>query len=309
MKIRNSINNVNQNNNTNGKIGVSTLYNEIKMLEPLFEHVILVNSLEKREILVHEYKLEDSHAECYRKCPLINDTCGCICKDTVSTGENRVRFIYNKTAAYMVISKLIKMQYRDYTLVIIMKLNPSFSFGAFSETDAIDNITKLSSNLVIDPLTNIFNRKYYMDNIDFMMQSAMKQRKPLCLACIDIDNFKRFNDTYGHEFGDLVLKQVAKLMTEATNVMEEVYNVRIGGDEFLIIGVNIDKKRFKAIMNKLCLMVDDCKLPYGREKVGIRISIGVSEMLSDGINNYKALYDKADTQLYAAKEAGKGCVR
>ena len=91
--------------------------------------------------------------------------------------------------------------------------------------------------------------------------------------------------------------------------MEEVYNVRIGGDEFLIIGVNIDKKRFKAIMTKLCLMVDDCKLPYGKEKVGIKISIGVGEMLSDNCNNYKELYDKADKQLYAAKEAGKGCVR
>lgn len=285
------------------------LFASINNLKNIFTDVILVNPLEKQKITVLEYKLEDSNTKCTENCPLTRDKCGCICKDTISTGENRCRFIYNKNVAYMIMSRLIKMRYRDYVLVLIMKLNPSFSFGAFSETEAIDNITKVSSNLVIDPLTQIFNRKYLMDNIDYMMQEADKQRKPLCLACIDIDNFKRFNDTYGHEFGDLVLKKVAELMVKSTSVVNEAYNIRIGGDEFVIVGVNIDKTRFKAVMNKLCIMVEDCKLPYGNEKVGIKISIGVSEMMADGINNYKALYDRADTQLYAAKEAGKGCVR
>ena len=62
-------------------------------------------------------------------------------------------------------------------------------------------------------------------------------------------------------------------------------------------------------MNKLCLMIEDSKLPYENEMVGIRISIGVSEMITDHINTYKELYEKADEQLYKAKEAGKGCVR
>ena len=285
------------------------LYNEIQILRNMFSNVILVNPVEKQEINVNEYNLDDSKRKCYETCPLKNDTCGCICKDTVSTGENRCRFIYNKTDAYFVMSKLIKLRYKDYTLVLIMKLNPSFSFGAFTETDAIDNITKVSSNLVIDPLTQIFNRKYLMDNIDFMMQNASKQRKCLCLACIDVDNFKKFNDNYGHDFGDLVLKKIAELMSKSIEVIQEAYPIRIGGDEFVIVGVDIDKNRFKAVMNKLCLMVEDCKLPFGNKMVGIKISIGVSEMLSDKIDNYKQLYDKADAQLYVAKEAGKGCVR
>ena len=201
------------------------------------------------------------------------------------------------------------MQYRNYVLVLIMKLNPAFQFGAYQEAEAIESITRLSSNLVIDPLTQIFNRKYLMDNIDFLMQDCRKQNKNLCLACIDVDNFKRFNDSYGHDFGDIVLKKIAELMVKSTDVIKEVYNIRIGGDEFLIVACGIDKQRFKAIMNKLCLMVEDTKLPYNNEKVGIKISIGVSEMLSDKVENYKELYDKADTQLYVAKEAGKGCVR
>lgn len=304
MKIRG-------NNNNNGYNGpnIAELYNEIQMLEPLFEHIMLVNPVEKREITVHEYNLEDSGKPCSLKCPLRDDVCGCLCKDTVSTHEDRCRFVYNKTEAHLVISKIIKLKYREYVLIMIMKLNPQFQFGAFSETEAIDSITKVSSHLVVDPLTNIFNRKYLMDNIGHMMQNARAQGKYLNLACIDIDNFKRFNDTYGHEFGDKVLQKVAEMMKVAISSIEEAYPIRIGGDEFVIVGIDIDKNRFKAIMNKLCILVDDAKLPYGNEMVGIRISIGVSEMLTDRLETYKELYDKADTQLYAAKEAGKGCVR
>ena len=288
---------------------VVSLYNEINYLSPLFENIILVNPIEQSIINVTQYGLEDKHLKCTSICPLVNDKCGCICKDTVSTGENRCRFVYDKTKAYLVISKKVKMQYRNYVLVLIMKLNPAFQFGAYQEAEAIESITRLSSNLVIDPLTQIFNRKYLMDNIDFLMQDCRKQNKNLCLACIDVDNFKRFNDSYGHDFGDIVLKKIAELMIKSTDVIKEAYNIRIGGDEFLFLSSGIDKQRFKAIMNKLCLMVEDTKLPYNNEKVGIRISIGVSEMLSDRVENYKDLYDKADTQLYAAKEAGKGCVR
>ena len=300
---------IGSNNNIKSGYSSSSLYNEIKLLESIFKTIILVNPIEHSVINVTQYNLEDKHLDCRKICPLVYDKCGCICKDTVSTEENRCRFIYNKTKSHLVISKYVKMQYRDYVLVMIMEINPSFQFGAYRETEAIESITKLSSNLVIDPLTQIFNRKYLMDNIDFLIQDCSSKNKNLCLACIDIDNFKKFNDTYGHEFGDLVLKKTAELMVESTEVLNEAYNIRIGGDEFLIIAVGVEKQRFKAIMNKLCIMVDNTKLKYNKENVGIKISIGVSEMMADRASNYKQLYEKADSQLYLAKEAGKGCVR
>jgi diguanylate cyclase (GGDEF)-like protein len=141
------------------------------------------------------------------------------------------------------------------------------------------------------------------------MKQCSSQGKPLCLANIDVDNFKKFNDTYGHDFGDKVLKKVAELMSKSITNTCEGYPIRMGGDEFMVLGVGVEKQRFKAIMNKLCIMVDDCKLPYNNQLVSIKISIGVSEMLSDNITTSKQLYEKADQQLYCAKEAGKGCVR
>lgn len=289
--------------------GASQLYSIVSFLKDLFDKIILVDPVKRIEYEITQFGVKQTNISCYEKCVLRNDNCGCICSDSVSTKENRCRYIYNKTSAYLVISIPVKMKFRDYIMVLTMKLNPSFQFGAHAEAEAIDNITKLSSNLVIDPLTKIFNRKYLMDNIDYMIQTCLRERKYLSLACIDIDNFKQFNDNYGHEFGDKVLQKVAEKMVETTANLSEAYNIRIGGDEFVIVGIGVDKQRFKAVMNNLCIVIDSTKLPFNNKKVGIRISIGVGELLSDRVNNYKALYDKADTQLYAAKEAGKGCVR
>lgn len=296
-------------NSSQGNNNIANIYQQINILKPLFSNILLVNHVEKQIIQVTEYGINETNESCCSMCPLTNDKCGCICKDTASTQEDRCRFAYTKSEAFLVISKPVTLRYRSYIMVLIMKLNPQFSFGAMSEVDAIDSITKVSSNLVIDPLTQIFNRKYLMDNIGHMMDEASSKNEYLNLACIDIDNFKRFNDTYGHDFGDRVLQKVAETMRKSISVINEAYPIRIGGDEFIIVGVGIDKNRFKAVMNKLCLMIEDSKLPYENEMVGIRISIGVSEMITDHIDTYKELYEKADEQLYKAKEAGKGCVR
>jgi diguanylate cyclase (GGDEF)-like protein len=294
---------------TNEKYNIAHLYSEIEYLKPMFESIMLVNPFDKCILSVGEFGLKDIKTECSSVCPLSCDTCGCICKDTISTGENRCRYIFNKKEAHLIISKKVKMLYRDYVLVLDMKISPTFQFGVNKEEDAIEQITKIGSNLVLDPLTKIFNRKYVMDNSEFIVKNAILSNSKLCLACIDIDNFKRFNDSYGHEFGDKVLKSVANNMVEATKVIEDVHNIRIGGDEFIIIASNIDKQRFKAIMNKLCIMIDNTKLKFKNNNVGIKISIGVGEVIADEVSNYKELYDVADRQLYVAKEAGKGCVR
>lgn len=295
--------------NNQSSDNIANIYQQISILKPMFQDVLVVNAVNKTLVNIEQYGITESKSLCTSKCPLASDKCGCICKDTVSTDEYRCRFTYTKSSAYLVISKPLKMKYRQYILVLIMKINPQFSFGGLSDTDAINDITKISSNLVIDPLTQIFNRKYLMDNIIHMMKTSSTKNMCLNLACIDIDNFKRFNDTYGHDFGDKVLQKVASVLKQVTDSLEEAYPIRIGGDEFVIVAVGIDKNRFKAIMTKLCTLIDDTKLPYDNELVGIKISVGVSEMISDHVESYKELYDKADSQLYKAKEAGKGCVR
>lgn len=293
----------------NGKISIPELYNEMECIKPLFEDVMLVNPFEMTRMVVTPYKIGSAHSSCKDSCPLRDDKLGCLCKDAISTGDNRCRYIFTNKVAHLVIAKQIIIQSKVYVLIMNMKLNPSFQFGAHKDYESLECITKISSGLVLDPLTEIFNRKYLMDNIEYIIQSCNTDNRSLCLACIDIDDFKHFNDNYGHAFGDKVLRTVADMMVKATNMLEDVHNIRIGGDEFIIIAEGVNKSRFKSAMTNLCLLVENSKLKFGTEQVGIKISIGVSEMFSDKAFTYKELYAKADKQLYKAKEAGKGCVK
>ena len=85
--------------------------------------------------------------------------------------------------------------------------------------------------------------------------------------------------------------------------VEGAYAVRIGGDEFIIVGIGITKQNLKILMTKLCQLIQSTKLKYNKENVGICISIGVAELIEDDVGTYKELYNLADLQLYKAKEA------
>lgn len=303
------IGNNRENNENNNNINVYSLYNQIKILNPLFDSILIVDTVEKKLLNVHEYGIEKLDILCTTKCPFSKDKCGCPCNESVSTGEKRSRFLNNKTEAYFVITVPFKMKYRNLTMVLLSKLDPQFSFGVMNESEAVEQITKISSTLVIDPLTKIFNRKFAMDNIQYKMNEAVRKKQEVCLANIDVDNFKRFNDTYGHDFGDKVLVKTAELMKKSIEPLGDAYPIRMGGDEFMIVSVGISRQRFKACMTKLCCMVEDTKLRFGNQLVGIKISIGVAEMNYDKAFTFKELYEESDKHLYMAKEAGKGCVR
>lgn len=293
----------------NKQNSVLSVFSQVKALEDTFDTVMIVDPINKKVMSINEAVIKETKNSCLENCPLKNDSNGCVCSYVISNNDTRQRFIFDSKQAFLVIGKPVEIAYRHLVLVMILKLSPKFQFGNHKTEEAIDSIVKVSSNLVIDPLTKIFNRKYLYDNIDYLISRSFSKQKPLCMACIDIDNFKRFNDTYGHDFGDKVLVSVATLMAKSIETIEEAYPIRLGGDEFIIVALDVDKKRFKAIMNKLCGLVAEHKLKFNNTNVGICISIGVSEVLDDNVKTYKELYDKADKALYKAKEDGKGCVR
>lgn len=281
----------------------------VKSYKTLFDKVIIVDIMSNQIVKIQNTKIIRTDLKCSTVCSLLNDKCGCICKDSISTREKKTRFSISDRESSLVMTLPVRIRHLDLVIVCIKKLDTNFSFGQQSMIESIDKIINTSSNLVLDELTRIYNRKYLYDNIDYQIKESIAKGKRLSIACIDIDNFKKFNDKYGHDFGDKVLKLVADSMSEVVHSLKEAYPVRVGGDEFIIVALGISKSRFQVVMTRLCQIVDSEKLKYNNEKVGVRISIGTAEVLEDMVDNYKDLYSKADSALYKAKDAGKGCVR
>lgn len=159
---------------------------------------------------------------------------------------------------------------------------------------------------MLDPLTKLYNRKFFDQGLDNAISGARESGEPLTLIMLDIDHFKKFNDNYGHQTGDQVLRLVG--MTLKANVKGRDMAVRYGGEEFAIIlpqttvknAVKIAEIIRKAIQAKELLKRST------NEKLGrITASFGIS-ILNDS-DNAASLIERADQCLYAAKYAGRNC--
>ena len=158
----------------------------------------------------------------------------------------------------------------------------------------------------IDPLLEVGNRRAMDDELEKLEQRARRYRRPYCVALVDVDFFKKFNDRYGHQDGDEVLRQVSRTMSRAIRAADTVF--RYGGEEFLVTlpevgldGAAIAAEHIRTAIDELCWPHADS--PYGR----VTVSVGVAEesLVSVG---WSHLVSRADEALYEAKRAGRNRV-
>jgi len=147
---------------------------------------------------------------------------------------------------------------------------------------------------VRDGLTGLFNRRYFNELINLEVNRTKRSPTALSLLMLDIDNFKNYNDTEGHQAGDALLQGVAKIFKNSVRAVDMV--CRYGGEEFAIILPQTDKKSSQIIAERI------------RVQVGLffptTISIGIAA-LPDDAKEAEQLIEKADNALYQAKESGK----
>jgi len=159
---------------------------------------------------------------------------------------------------------------------------------------------------VTDPLTGLYNRKRFDEQLEDMLKLAARTDRPMACLMIDLDRFKPINDTYGHAAGDEVLKVVGERLMHITRNTDCV--ARLGGDEFGVIATVLDEGSNVEILAKR--IVDQLSLPvyFGNNELTIGGSVGISLYPDDGEDG-KILTEAADAALYAAKHAGRNTYR
>ncbi len=157
-----------------------------------------------------------------------------------------------------------------------------------------------------DGLTELYNHRYFQEQLANFVSHAKRYKLPLSLIIIDIDFFKKFNDTFGHQSGDAVLRQVAFILKRNVRMSDIV--CRYGGEEMSIILPSTTYEEAVNLANKLCKLVSEkkCKLSGGRES-NVTISLGVASYGYDGVTPSE-LIETADKRLYNAKETGRNRV-
>jgi diguanylate cyclase len=169
------------------------------------------------------------------------------------------------------------------------------------------DIDEVRRESMLDPLTKIYNRKYFDDGLQSAMADARETGEPLCLLLVDIDHFKRFNDTYGHQTGDQVLRLVA--MTLKSNIKGKDVVARYGGEEFAAILPSTDLEGAVILADNIrkAIQAKELLKRSTNEKLGrITASFGVAIFQADDLPS--SFIERADRCLYAAKHAGRNRV-
>ncbi|MCI5223979.1 MAG: sensor domain-containing diguanylate cyclase, partial [Candidatus Electrothrix sp. AR4] len=212
----------------------------------------------------------------------------------------------------------VPIQHRN-TLLGAIYLDNRMISGLFNKEDlwvlelissqagvSIEN-ARLFKKSVMDALTGIYNRAYFDNFLLDSVEEAWQNNRKLCLMLIDVDNFKKFNDTYGHQVGDIVLKSVAREIRK--KIRNHDVAARYGGDEFAVILPDTGKQTAKIVGEELNRAVYEhrVKLKTSKEKeeLSITVSVGVAELTG---NDRTELVENADKALYRVKELGRNCV-
>ncbi len=155
----------------------------------------------------------------------------------------------------------------------------------------------------IDALTQLYNKKYFVDVLSKEFSFSRRNKNPLSLMMIDIDFFKKVNDTYGHVAGDHVLKTLGQALLKQLR-MENIA-CRYGGEEFAVILRNVSADHALTIAERLRIGVEAEKVIFKETPIGITISIGIATFENDNFNTMEDLLLAADKHLYEAKENGR----
>lgn len=163
---------------------------------------------------------------------------------------------------------------------------------------------RLRAMALEDPLTHLGNRAMFFERAEQEFSRALRHDRPLCLALVDIDNFKSINDTYGHVPGDEVLRGVATLIHE--NIRREDLAARWGGDEFAILFVESRLDGARHVAERILTSILATDFSFKSLGITAAASMGLGE-LDPGIHNYvDAFVACVDKALYEAKKAGGG---
>lgn len=163
----------------------------------------------------------------------------------------------------------------------------------------------LTQQVNCDPLTGLYNRRYLTETMGRELARCMREGQPLSLLMIDIDYFKLVNDTYGHQAGDEVLKQLGAILVQEMRGSDLA--CRYGGEEFLVLFPNMSLQAAEARAEQYRQKVEEASLGFGEFQISMRLSIGVAGFPGHATTP-EGLIQAADRALYEAKRQGRNRV-
>ena len=218
------------------------------------------------------------------------DNCkNCTSRDAFRKKNEQLKLEYLDANIYQVISKYVEIDGKPYVMELINQMNADAVMDEDGRNELIKQLSGYNRELYTDALTGIYNRRYYEERIRNSNMSAG-------VAMIDLDDFKIYNDTFGHDAGDLALITVVGIIKD--NVRRTDMLIRMGGDEFLLVMPDIGEQAFADKLNQIQGKIHSSKVPGYSQ---LRLSVSIGGVLSGSGSTVEKAIRKADQFMYQAK--------
>ncbi len=231
---------------------------------------------------------------CMGMCPLA---------ETISDGENRSAIVYmhHRNGHRIPVSvRVSTLTDKAGNIIGGIEL-----FTDISNLEANElRVKELEKLAFLDHLTQLANRHYVEREIQNRFEEKKRYNMPFGILFMDIDYFKRFNDTHGHDVGDKMLRLISKTLVSNSRPFD-IYG-RWGGEEFLGIIKNSDAVELELLGNRIRRLVENSYIIHNGEKLNATISIGAAVVRED--DDIDSLLKRADSLLYKSKDAGRNCM-
>lgn len=205
---------------------------------------------------------------------------------------------------------------RQFILVINLAISMMLvvQIGILYATENDQIRERLRYNMNHDALTKLYNRRFFEE---WAHESKILNKKIYTIAMMDIDDFKKVNDTYGHEAGDVVIGKVAEEILKLTDTCndelskerlktEQVVPVRWGGEEFIVLFPGKDLSQVVPVLNDFKSRISEIVVNHGSSDITVSLTIGVAS--GEIGSNYEKVISRADDYLYEGKRNGKNCI-
>jgi len=204
---------------------------------------------------------------------------------------------------------VIKLMEPLYQIINGVKhLSDDYDLSDQNDKTEVETIGELVNMTIIDQLTGIYNRRYFICNMKKIIRSLSRSDGYLSVLMLDVDFFKKYNDTYGHDMGDKCLKKVSAALSKVIG-REDDFLARYGGEEFVVVLPNTNENGAVLVAKEMIKAVSDCKIPHkSYENVGIvTVSAGCTTGIVKHSQSISSYVKCADAALYKSKQNGRNC--
>ncbi len=171
--------------------------------------------------------------------------------------------------------------------------------------ERVHMLERLKRLSITDGLTNLYNSRYFYSQLKAEVERSNRYNHPLSLLLLDIDNFKKYNDSYGHLEGDKVLVRLGQVIKSCLRAMDSAY--RYGGEEFTVILPETEGAEAATVAERIRAAVEELRFkPVGDTKVSITVSVGVTEYIRG--EDVAVFVQRADRAMYQSKDKGRNHV-